>query len=184
MPLLLVISGHPASGKTTLAQRLAKDLGDWPIVSRDALKETLFDSLGWHDRAWSQKLGQASWELFPWAIELILKTGHSVIAESNFSGPRAGAALLQSADRYGYGAMEIHCVAPPNILIERFSRRVAAGLRHPGHRDEENQQEFIKRFQEPAGQSGVSRTPIILSTVNLSDGIYQEIVKQCLAAAQ
>lgn len=184
MSLLVIISGHPASGKTTLAHRLAKDLGDWPIVSRDTLKETLFDSLGWQDRAWSQKLGQASWELWPWAIELILKTGHPVIAESNFTGPKAGALLLQLTATYGYRSMEIHCVAPREILARRFTDRITAGARHPGHQDEQNLEEFMQRFQEPGVLSGVSRTPIILSTEGLSDETYQDLVEQCKMASQ
>ncbi len=112
MPPLIVISGHPASGKTTVAERLANDLGTWPVISRDSIKESLFDRLGWQDRAWSQKLGQASWELWSWAIELLMKTHHPLIAESNFSGTQAGIHLRHLADHYAYACLEIHCVAP------------------------------------------------------------------------
>ena len=175
MSRLLVISGHPASGKTTLAHRLAKDLGHWPIVSRDTIKEHLFNTLGWDDRAWSQKLGRASWELWPWAIELLMKTHQPLIAESNFSGPRAGENLVRLAEQYGYTCLEIHCVASPEVLEQRFRDRVVTGLRHPGHQDNHNLDEFVQLFKHPGVLAGVSPDPIILSTVSLTEDVYEAV---------
>ena len=34
-----------------------------PYLSKDLFKETLFDTLGWDDRGWSQQLGSASMAL-------------------------------------------------------------------------------------------------------------------------
>jgi predicted kinase len=59
---LIVVSGLPASGKTTLAHLLAAELR-LPLVGRDDIKERLFESLGWSDREWSKRLGIASWDL-------------------------------------------------------------------------------------------------------------------------
>jgi hypothetical protein len=58
-PLVLIVTGAPASGKTTLGRQLANALG-LPYFSKDLFKESLFDSLGWQDRAWSQRVGGAS----------------------------------------------------------------------------------------------------------------------------
>ncbi len=59
MTSLVLITGPPASGKTTLAVPLASLL-DLPLVSKDVIKEALFDSPGHGDREWSSRLGAAS----------------------------------------------------------------------------------------------------------------------------
>jgi len=57
---LVLVTGPPASGKTSLAQPLARHLG-LPLLGKDTIKEVLFDSLGTGDRAWSRRLGAASY---------------------------------------------------------------------------------------------------------------------------
>ena len=47
LPTLVLISGMPATGKSTLAVELADQLG-WPVFTKDTFKELLFDVAG-HD---------------------------------------------------------------------------------------------------------------------------------------
>ena len=58
-PLIVLVNGAPASGKTTLSRRLAGDLG-LPLLAKDAIKEVLYDTLGAPDRARSRELGGAT----------------------------------------------------------------------------------------------------------------------------
>jgi 2-phosphoglycerate kinase len=44
-PALILVSGAPGTGKTTVANALATRL-QIPTVSKDAIKESLFESLG------------------------------------------------------------------------------------------------------------------------------------------
>ena len=44
------VAGMPASGKSTIAVRISESLGI-PMLSKDSIKEVLFDDLGFHSRA-------------------------------------------------------------------------------------------------------------------------------------
>ena len=46
----ILVAGMPASGKSTIAVRISESLGI-PMLSKDSIKEVLFDDLGFHSRA-------------------------------------------------------------------------------------------------------------------------------------
>lgn len=144
---LLVVSGHPGSGKTTVARKLAEVLR-WPLVSRDDFKELLFDHLGIGDRAWSQKLGGVSYDMMDRALHLLMETGAGVVAETNFSAA-AAASLRTRAEYMAYEVLEVCCTAPPSELMARFRRRADNGERHPGHQDADNLSEQAARVAVP-----------------------------------
>ncbi len=50
LPLLLVVTGMPSSGKTTVAEDLARRLR-LPLIAKDEIKESLYDSRGAEDVA-------------------------------------------------------------------------------------------------------------------------------------
>lgn len=136
MTVLVVISGPPASGKTTLGGEISRELG-LPLLSRDDLKETLFDTLGTADREWSKKLGEVSWRLLYQVTETLIGAGQSVIAETNFTADPDGARLERIVAEHGCEVVHVHCTAEPGLLLERFAGRVERGQRHPGHVDEQ-----------------------------------------------
>jgi predicted kinase len=134
-PLLVVVSGAPASGKTTLAMRLAEDLR-LLLIGKDALKEAICDAVGLPaDVAASMRAGSAAYSAaFTLARETIA-AGHGVILESNF---RKGVAEAELAPLVAMGdARLIHCTASPEVIASRYRERFAAGLRHPAHLDDE-----------------------------------------------
>ena len=56
---IIVVSGTPGSGKTTLARQLAIAL-ELPLISKDVIKEALYDTLGTGDLELSRRFGAAS----------------------------------------------------------------------------------------------------------------------------
>lgn len=133
-PVVVIVGGPPCAGKTTLARRLAADLG-LPLMTKDTIKEVLFEVLGVPDRAASRRLGGASMELLYTFVEAQLAAGQSCIAEANFD-PAFGTPVFKRLARdYPHTAIQVNCVADPAVLAERFRRRALSGERHPGHQD-------------------------------------------------
>jgi predicted kinase len=141
MKALFIISGLPCTGKTTLGRKLAKELS-LPFISRDDIKESLFNSLGWQDREWSKQLGVASYALLYYLIETLVSTGISIIVESNFQPQLDNTKILQLKKQYNLGITQIHCYAKSEVLFQRFQQRSESSERHPGHVDHLNYEEF------------------------------------------
>lgn len=131
--ILLVVSGPPASGKTTLGRLLAERLG-WPLLEKDAFKEALFDTLGTGDADWSRRLSEAAFARQYAAAHGILAGGRSVVLEGNFRLSHCPA-LTALAERGGAELAQVACRASPRTLEARLAARQAGGLRHPGHAD-------------------------------------------------
>lgn len=110
-PLLVVITGPPASGKSTLASALSVEVS-LPCISRDAFKEILFEELGWSDRARSQRLGRATWPLLYNVVGEQLRAGRSLIVEANFDPTLDAAEFVRLP---AFRALQIYCTATPEV---------------------------------------------------------------------
>jgi hypothetical protein len=113
-----------------------------PLVSKDGIKETLFDTLGFSDRAWSSKLGISSYALLYYFVELELAAGRSLIVESNFHAPTAWPAFEALRAKYPFRVIQLLCRTEPQVLSERFRNRAQSIERHPGHVELQNIDEF------------------------------------------
>ena len=131
-PTVIIVTGLPCTGKTTLAERLAADM-NLPLLAKDRIKEALFDSLGWSDREWSRKLGVATLRLLYMWMETELAAGRSFIVESNFKSDLATPIFLEMMERYPFSPFQIICLTDGPVLLERWKARSASDTRHPGH---------------------------------------------------
>jgi len=131
---VVIVSGPPASGKTTLAKRLAADFS-LPLIAKDGIKEALFETLGTGDREWSQRLGRGSFALIWHFLEVELAVGRSALVEGNFDADHGAAELTRLRRRFGFKALQLHCRAPAEVLYQRYERRITD--RHPGHVDKQ-----------------------------------------------
>jgi predicted kinase len=129
---LVLVTGLPASGKTTLGQRLASEL-EIPFLAKDAIKETLYDTLGWSDRAHSRRLGAASFALLYTILDALLAAGVSAVVEAPFDPDGAATDLQSLRDRHPFHIVQVICHAEGEVLVERYRARNASGQRHRGH---------------------------------------------------
>ncbi|HEX2220913.1 MAG TPA: AAA family ATPase [Candidatus Limnocylindria bacterium] len=166
-PLLVIVSGAPAAGKTTVATRLARDLRV-PLLAKDELKEALGDALGApRDVAASQRLGRAAYAALFATARRILESGIGLVLESNFrrGGSEAELApLVAAAD-----ARLVHCTARPALLRARYERRFTSGRRHPVHLDGERAMALGEDLE--AGRFEPLELPIPRLVVDTSDGM-------------
>ena len=56
---LLIIAGMPASGKSTVAKKISRHFG-YPIIEKDAIKEELFDTIGFNNYSEKRRLDVAA----------------------------------------------------------------------------------------------------------------------------
>lgn len=141
LPLLVVVTGMPSSGKTTVAEALASQLR-WPLIAKDAIKESLYESLGADDVAASGRLGGAAYGLIFALADGMLAAGVSIVVEANFfRGQEPEFERLPP-----HRLVQLHCEAPLDVLLDRYARR----SRHPGHHDAEKIDELPVRFASGA----------------------------------
>jgi len=140
-PLLVVVTGMPSSGKTTVAEGLARDLR-LPLIAKDEIKESLYDSLGADDVTSSGRLGAAAYALIFALTRAMLSSGVSVIAEANFFRDQEPLFAALPDNRL----IQLHCEAPLPVLLERYASR----SRHPGHHDTDKIKELPARFESGA----------------------------------
>ena len=153
---LVLLSGAPASGKTTIARRLAAELG-FVLLAKDRIKETLHDSLGEETNlAWSQRLGAASMDL----LWMLAADAPAVLLEANFwpDDPRVRARVRSLAATPG----EVHCECPLDVCMRRYAAR--APSRHAVHVDGHSQRSLPEHFARSAKPFGFGQVITVDTT--------------------
>lgn len=131
-PTLIVVSGAPASGKTTLARRLASDLG-FPLLEKDGIKESLAEAIGTSDREASKRIGAASFRVLYDLAFGMLGHGSDVMIEANLARQFASTELERLAEVSRLTVVQ--CTADRTVIEQRYRDRHAEGRRHAAHFD-------------------------------------------------
>lgn len=127
MPLLLIVSGIPASGKSTLGAQLAGALSV-PFVTKDEYKALLLARLPGLERAVS---GPLSFDLMWHVAGVTLAAGADTLLETHFYQGVSEKHILTLAAAHGARVAQVFCHAPVDVLQTRHDVRVASG-RRPG----------------------------------------------------
>lgn len=120
----VVVSGPPASGKTTLARAIAPAL-DLPLIAKDTIKQALMTVLPVPDIEASRVIGAASVA----ALLAVAADTSGALLESVWHRGRA----LDDLRRLPGHVVEVFCRCDPRIAAQRYALR--AGTRAAGHFD-------------------------------------------------
>jgi len=125
----VIVSGLPASGKSTLAAALSRALG-LPLLDKDDFLEALFESQGIGDAQWRRQLSHEADAAFRRQAE---QTAGAVLA-SWWKHPQSPSDSGTPTDwlfSLPGTKVEVHCQCSPSLAAERFLAR----QRSPGHLD-------------------------------------------------
>jgi hypothetical protein len=142
-PLFVVVSGPPASGKSTLAPVLAHELG-LPLIAKDTIKEALLSVIPVPDVDTSRQVGRG-------AVAAILAVAADspvgAVIESNFYRSIAADSLR----RLPGAVIEVFCRCDQAVAHARY--RARAGTRHAGHFDTDRSVDEVwnDEVAEPVG---------------------------------
>lgn len=168
MKKLIVITGHPGSGKTSIAKALSARYSV-PFLSKDSLKECVFDTLGASDKEWSLKVSATAHRIMDKIIENHLSIGNSIIVESNFKPEIDSARFTKLTERYHAECLQLLCIADPEVLYERWVERIKASERHVGHVENISLDEIRQNFKEEFPSLNLPGDLIKLDTTHFED---------------
>lgn len=124
-PLFVIVSGPPASGKSTLAPAIARELA-LPLLAKDTIKDALMSVLPVPNVEASSLLGRGA------VAAMLAVAGDSSIGaviESNLYRSVA----VESLGRLPGRLVEVFCRCDRAVANTRYQAR--AGTRHAGHFD-------------------------------------------------
>ena len=152
-PLLIVVTGRPASGKTTLAHTLAKQI-HCPALCRDEFKEGFVNTTnGSHDTL-DDDVNREIYETFFQVVELMISKRISLVVEAAFQHKLWAPKLepLQNLSRMSV----LICTVDPILAKARFLERIVADptrKRFHGdqsaHREKEGSQATLGIYDPP-----------------------------------
>lgn len=103
-----------------------------PVISKDTIKELLFDNVGFQSREEKVKLGIASMEIMYYVAGQLMKAGQPFILENNFEYSSEHG-IKNLLEKYQYPALTITLTGDYKVIYQRFLKRESSPDRHRGH---------------------------------------------------
>ena len=124
-PFVIVVTGRPGSGKTTLAHTLAKRIC-CPALCRDEFKEGYVHTMGGTHASLGQDINWRLFNIFFETVDFVVSKGISVVIEAAFQHKLWVPKLTHLAEVARVSI--VVCTVDPNLARSRFIER---GLANP-----------------------------------------------------
>lgn len=101
----ILVTGIPAAGKSTMAETLAEHF-NLPVISKDRMKELMYDDIGFQSREEKVKLGIAAMNIMYYMAEQFMKRNQAFLLENNFENI-SKESLFNLLEKYSYQAITV-----------------------------------------------------------------------------
>lgn len=128
---IIIIAGMPASGKSTVAAKISKAFG-YPILEKDAIKEELFDTIGFTNYAEKRRHDVAATAVLLRCTDALLQGGSSFICVNNFR-PEVQNQLQEIIHKHNCRCVTVFFGGDGDAFYQRYVERDQKHLRHLGH---------------------------------------------------
>ena len=150
----IIVSGIPASGKSTVGRAVAAALG-LTMLDKDDFLEAMFNREGIGDAEWRTRLSRVADE----ALQAEALRSDGAVITSWWRHPLSqfdtGTPVKWLSSLPGI-VIEVHCICSPQVAAQRFLSR----KRHAGHLDHlKTEANLLANFQQQAalGPLGIAR---------------------------
>ncbi len=177
-PKVIIVSGPPASGKSTLATFLG---GRFlvPVFSSDMFKESIYDifDLADSDERNRDIASKAGFEILYRIMDSMFDARKTFVAEANFHPRFNDARMRNILERASAKAFYIYCSAEREVINSRF--RARATFRHPGYGDKLkiNRKGFLEKMLNDNRPLNIGVDPYFFDTTNPEDIDYGNLLK-------
>lgn len=192
---ILILQGGPATGKTTLGKKIAKEF-QFPYFSKDNIKELIFDFIGLpttpallndntsqnssydenEGKLSGMKMDEASVAILFQLIEAQIQVKKSCIVDCTFDEIHSST-FKKLKSKYFFFPIQIYCYADLDVLSQRYKERAATRERHPGHFDNLLLQSFL---EDPSrydlGPIDIEGAMFSINTTNHTSKDYDELI--------
>lgn len=183
-PIVILVSGMPASGKSTLAAQLAAELGI-PYFTKDDFKELLFDTGGYTeasmDESTSERFGAQGIALLFHIAQRLIGAGVSVVLEANFRAELTAAEI--GPIRARVSVRQVFCHLPVPEIVDRFEARQEGDERHPVHAELDDVDQLVLDLDQKDYGPVPGLPTLIVDTSDGFDPPLSEIARFCREAA-
>lgn len=173
-PKIIIVSGLPGAGKTTLGRKIARKLG-FPFFHKDGIREILFENFSQSQTDDTKSIQAASYDVLYAIAREIVSAGDSAVLESNFEEQFDTPRFLALQEKFNCTLIQIYCQIDEKVAFNRFKERAQRGDRHPSHSTHQTFESFKKSLLDNR-QYHLKLPGITVDTTTLEGVNLEEII--------